>query len=96
MNKDEITPTKVASQGQKYMGWKNYETYNVMLCINGTYGLCKELEYLRELYKQRNKKLSYKKFINEIGYQNKKTEDGVDFISPKLAYRELNYAIQGN
>ena len=79
---------------KRYNGWKNYETWNVMLWINGTENLYFTLVDIKEEYKRQNKKLSYKKFINEINFQNEQTGDGVEFINYKLSYRELNEAIQ--
>lgn len=81
-------------QNKKYNGWKNYETWNVMLWISNTENLYFTLLDVREEYKLQNKKLSYKNFINEIGFQDEKTGDNVKFLSSKLSYRTLNQAIQ--
>ena len=78
----------------KYNGWKNYETWNVMLWINNTENLYYALLDIREEYELQNKKLSYKNFINEVGLQNETTGDNVQYINYKLSYKELNEAIQ--
>ena len=79
---------------KKYNGWKNYETWNVMLWISNTEGLYYALLEIREEYKLQNKKLSYRKFIQEVALDYDTTGDGVKFLSYKLAYRELSQAIQ--
>lgn len=76
---------------EKYNGWKNYETWNVMLWINGTYELNK---LVAEIVNRSSKTLTYKEVICGIGLDQCETPDGVAYISNKLSYKELNAAIR--
>jgi len=74
----------------KYLGWSNYETWNVMLWINNTEEL-----YFAVMYILNNTSYtpSYGEVILTLGLDEYKTEDGVSFISDILNYEELNEAI---
>lgn len=69
-----------------YNGYKNYETWNVALWITNDYELYSAVIEMKPKF--------YKKFIEELEFENEKTPDGVRFISNKLSYRELNRVIR--
>lgn len=74
-----------------YNGWKNYDTWNVMLWINNDEWLYGSLIEFLNSYKGKS---PYKDFIAYLDLTNERTPDGVKWISSKLDYRALNGAVR--
>lgn len=77
------TPQK--TETTPYNGWKNYETWNIALWINGDMGL----------YDLATQSRSYDDFVQtlrELGIVE--TSDGVAFNDSRLDREELNELIQ--
>lgn len=75
---------------KNYNGWKNRETWNVMLWINNDeplYRAC--VKYVEE-----SKTPSYAGFIEHMGLVKSKTPDGVKWISGELDFIRLDEAIR--
>lgn len=78
---------------ENYNGWKNRQTWNVMLSINNDYGLYTgAVAYMKER-QAKGKKGSYKGCIAYLGLTGDKTPDNIKYISTRLDYRRLNEAI---
>ncbi len=77
---------------KKYCGWKNYETWNVMLWLNGTEDLNFALRSILE-HCQPEEQLTYREVILILGLAEEETGDGVAYLSEKLNYNELDSAI---
>lgn len=79
------------NENNKYLGWTNYETWNVMLWINGTYELYKSVMYILE-----NSQYipTYTEVIYRLGLDECLTGDGVSFLDDNLNFEELNDAIK--
>ena len=73
---------------ETYNGWKNYETWNVALHINGEYDLCK----MKEAYGLQDN-ATYKGFIELIGL-NGSTPDGIQWLDENLDYISLDEMIR--
>jgi hypothetical protein len=82
--------TTMKAKDTKYNGWKNYATWNVALWINNDEPLYRAaVDYVRRA-KHPNKGGLYRLFIESIGLDHSKTPDGINWISDKLGYKELN------
>jgi len=85
---------------KKYLGWKNRETWNVMLHLNNDgYIDCfrNSLEYefnnidnVKSILKNIG---TYELFIKYFNLQETKTMDGVHYLDSNLDYEELNEII---
>ena len=76
------TETDNPNKCTKYNGWKNWETWNVALCINNDYGnylLAKESKDYADFVSKHHKKLS---------------GDGVSWTDPELDLEALDEVIQ--
>ena len=78
-----------------YNGWKNYETWNVMLWINNEPAIydcaCKFVEDVKS-----GKLVShdaYRLFVHWAGLSNQVTPDGVEWLSDDLDYEALHEAM---
>lgn len=74
-----------------WAGWKNRETWNVALWISNEEELSMEVEHFnraRPLFGT-----TYKDFIAYA--ELKETPDGVNYLDPKLDYRNLDKFISG-
>ena len=74
-----------------YNGWKNRQTWNVMLWIANDEPLYKAAVDFMSTYKG---KTPYKAFTRYMGLQGERTPDNIAWISTRLDYRELNEAMQ--
>lgn len=74
----------------KYAGWDNYETWNVMLWINNSDEIYFSLLYLLD---NCSYVPNYKEVIHRLGLDECITKDGVLYLDKKLNYKELNIAI---
>ena len=75
---------------KEYNGWKNRQTWNVMLWLGNDeflYGLAVKF---MQTYKG---KCPYAHFIRSIGYENERTPDNIKWLSARLDYKELNEAM---
>ena len=86
INNTNINP--LTNTCDKYNGWKNYETWNIALWINGEYGLCKS----REEYANQAG-ATYKGFIEYLGLDGK-TSDDVYWLDENLDYIALDEFIR--
>ena len=75
---------------EKYLGWTNRETWNVMLWINNTEDL-----YFGVVDILRNSTYTptYKELIYILNLKDCQTEDGIYYLDINLNYEELNQAI---
>lgn len=86
-------------ENTNYNGWKNEETWNVMLHIrnNGLDDTFKEeLEYAiknNDIENSINNILDYTSFIDFFGLSKEKTSDGVSYLNCELDYLRLDEAI---
>ena len=70
-----------------YNGYKNYNTWNIALWISNDHGLYNlAVEFMNGFKGQ----APYKKFVEFLGFEDKKTPDNAKFIDRSLSYRELN------
>jgi len=76
---------------KKYLGWENYETWNVMLWINNTEELYFSVIFILE---NSSNIPNYKEVIYSLGLDECITGDGIPFVNNKLNYKELDIAIQ--
>jgi len=67
-------------------GWTNHETWNVALHINNNMSLY----WAAVKFAKNAEDVNYQDFIRSIGYEDSRTSDGVDWISDKLDYAELD------
>ena len=78
---------------ENYNGWKNRQTWNVMLWINNEYSLYMgAVAYMKERH-AKGKKGSYKGCIAYLGLSEDRTPDNIQYLSTRLDYRRLNEAI---
>ena len=75
----------------KYLGWSNYETWNVMLWINNTYELYSTVDYI---LKQASQIPTYAEVIHMLGLENSMTGDGIHFLDKNLNHNELNETLR--
>ena len=80
-----------SNKNTKYLGWSNYETWNVMLWINGTYELYSAVAYI---LKQTSPIPTYKEVIHMLGLENSMTGDGIYFLDKSLNHDEINEALR--
>jgi len=91
---------KINKNPKKYLGWKNYKTWNVMLHLNNdSYIDCfkNNLEYefnnidiVKPIMRDID---TYKLFIEYFNLQDTQTTDGVSYLADTLDYEELNEII---
>lgn len=74
-----------------YNGWKNRETWNVMLYINNDESLYRGAVSFMESYKGRK---PYRDYVREMGLGGDKTPDGIAWIGSSLDYRALNNSMR--
>lgn len=75
---------------QTYNGWKNYETWNVALWLNGEEELYRAVTSLVTS----DPNLTYGKLIQELGLQEGQTPDGVEWLSDSLDIPELEEMLE--
>lgn len=72
---------------QKHNGYKNYDTWNVVLWIGNDEGLYRQARSFMRGYHGRS---PYADFISDAGLDGQKTSDGVAWAGRSLGYGELN------
>lgn len=75
---------------QTYNGWKNYETWNVALWLNGEEELYRAVTSLVTS----DPKLTYGKLIRKLGLEGQQTPDGVEWLSDSLEIAELEEMLE--
>jgi hypothetical protein len=73
-----------------YNGWKNRQTWNVMLWINNNEYLYNHAVEFMKSYKGAN---PYAAFIQKMGLIEKRTPDNIKWFSTRLDYTALNDAM---
>jgi len=73
-----------------YNGWKNRETWNVMLWLDNDENLYHAYQAFLKDYKGEQ---PYLDFIQDCGLDAQKTPDGVPYASPDLDFAALNKAM---
>ncbi len=76
---------------KKYNGWTNYETWNVMLWLNGIENLYFSMIAVLQSSKT---PLTYREVIFALGLDTEMTGDGIPLINASLNYEELNEALK--
>lgn len=76
---------------ETYNGWKNRQTWNVMLHINNDYDLYSAAVDFMKTYHGRT---PYSDYIRFCGLQYGRTMDNIAWISTRLNYKQLNAAMQ--
>jgi len=76
---------------KNYNGWTNYETWNVMLWLNGIENLYFSMVGMLQSSKT---PLTYRELIFALDLNNEITGDRIPFIDASLNYNELNEAIE--
>lgn len=71
----------------EYNGWKNYETWNVMLYINNDIKTYSEVKFC---YSKFSKSAPYDAWLVKYGKQFKKTPDNVQWGDKKIDLDEIN------
>ena len=70
-----------------YNGWKNYETWNLVLWIQNDERLYKmAVDFVKKI---RPSKITWHRFIVFAGLKSTETPDGISWNSPKLDKEEL-------
>ena len=75
---------------EKYLGWTNRETWNVMLWINNTENLYFGVV---DILKNTTYTPTYKEVIYMLNLEYCQTGDGVSYLDNTLNYEELNQSI---
>ena len=75
---------------EKYLGWKNYKTWNSMLWINNTENLYFGVV---DILKNTDYTPTYREVIYILHLEDCQTGDGVSYLDIELDYEELNNAI---
>ena len=73
-----------------YNGWKNRQTWNVMLWINNDEGLYRAAVEFMENYKGR---CPYASFIQHEYLAKDRTPDNIAWLGSRLDYKALNEAM---
>ena len=76
---------------KKYNGWKNRQTWNVMLWINNTEQLYRQAVEFMNSYTGSK---PYAAFISKMGLAGERTPDNIKYISTRLDYKALNEAME--
>lgn len=71
----------------EYNGWKNYETWNVMLYINNDIKTYSEVKFC---YSKFSKSAPYDAWLVKYGKQFQKTPDNVQWGDKKIDLDEVN------
>ena len=77
----------------QYNGYKNFETWNVLLNLENNHKLYNAaLRFMDDEKKNPTKGLRnvYRRFIQRIGFENKHTIEGVDWLSSELDYDKID------
>ena len=74
---------------ESYNGWRNYQSWNIALCINNDEGLYHAARDYAERHPTVTKGL-YAGFVRLMGLDGGRTPDGVWWLSGKLDLPELN------
>jgi len=77
----------------KYNGWKNYETWNVVLWISNDEGLYLSAVDFMKTYRGRKPYRDWLRYMNENLPHY--TPDGVDYRDFDLSFKELNDMMRG-
>lgn len=76
-----------------YNGWKNRQTWNVVLWINNDEPLYRAAcDYMRE--SGHKSRAPYKGFITYEGLDGSRTPDNIAWLGTRLDYRALNEMMQ--
>jgi hypothetical protein len=84
---------------QTYNGYKNYDTWNVMLWLDNDEGFYKESLRYFELVRGNRQRPTYRgliQWLSDGGVITTKTADDIEWLSDDLDYRELNRGIRIN
>ena len=76
---------------KKYNGWTNYETWNVMLWLNGIENLYFSMVAVLQ---DSDTSLTYRELIFALDLQDATTGDKIPFMDASLNYAELNEALK--
>jgi len=76
-----------------YNGWKNYETWNIVLWINNDEELYHTFRGLKKYRQAIGEKVDYLTLVLRLGLKCDQTPDGVDYISSELDYAALDEMI---
>ena len=76
---------------KKYLGWTNYETWNVMLWINNIENIYFNVV---DILKNTDYTPTYREIIYILNLEDCRTGDNVAYLDIELNYEELNSAIK--
>ena len=78
----------------EHNGWKNRQTWNVMLWINNDEPLYRAaVDFVRRCKAKGKTRGIYARFIRNEGMQYDKTPDGIAWLGTRLDYTALNEAM---
>jgi len=78
----------------EYNGWKNYQTWNVLLWVeNDERNYNAMQEYLNSVARVPGKRANWKEAMAHCGLFFEKTGDNVSYIQTRLSYRSLDDAL---